>query len=191
MIDKREAACRQIECAIRLVASPEDEFAVHTLAMAAFGILKDLAAAYDPDYEVKFKPFFTRIGWSRLTKTSNFLKHANKDSLGVFDSFDPRENDWAIGFSLLLYRSVQGNLTPTMAAFHCWMVIRHPDEFQIAEDADKDFEQLYRNSIRTLSGRDVETFLLNSLIDAYQKGIIPPETGFLRRSQQERENQFL
>jgi hypothetical protein len=27
-----------------------------------------------------------------------------------------------------------------MAAFHTWMVTRYPDQFQLAEDDDKDFE---------------------------------------------------
>ena len=38
-----------------------------------------------------------------------------------------------------------------MAAFsYAWMVIRHPDEFNVAEHFDEDFEQLYRHSL-TLS----------------------------------------
>ena len=37
-----------------------------------------------------------------------------------------------------------------MAAFHNWMVIRHPDEFKIAEDEDKEFEQLYRQGLTIL-----------------------------------------
>jgi hypothetical protein len=186
MIDKSEAARRQIECAIRLVAAQEDELAVHTLAMAAFGILNDLTAARTDDYDLKFKPYFTAIGWSHLTKTANFLKHANRDPETILDSLDARENDWRIGFCLLLYRSLRGTLTPTMAAFHTWMVTRYPDQFQLAEDDDKDFEAAYRDSIRVLkdAGRDVETFLLNALIETYQKGIISADTGFRRRPEQ-------
>ena len=57
MIDKVEAARRQVECAIRLVAAHDDELAVHTLAMAAFGILNDLAAARHVNYDAMFKRF--------------------------------------------------------------------------------------------------------------------------------------
>jgi hypothetical protein len=182
MIDKNEAARRQIECAIRLVTAHEDELAVHTLAMAAFGILNDLAAARPIDYDLKFKPYFTAIGWLHLTKTANFLKHANRDPEAIVASLDPQENDWRIGFCLLLYRSLHGTLTPTMAAFHCWMIIRHPDQFQLAEDADKEFEETYRDSIRDLkdAGRHAEMIFLHGLIEAYQKGIISPDTGFHR-----------
>jgi hypothetical protein len=184
MIEKSEAARRQLECAIRLLAAHEDELAVHTLTMAAFGILNDLTAARTVDYDVRFKPFFTSIGWSHLTNTANFLKHANRDPDASLASLNAQENDWRIGLCVLLYRSVKGTLTPTMAAFHCWMVIRQPDEFNIAEDADKDFEAAYRDSIRLLKDqrRDGETFLLNALIETYKKGVISPDTGFLRRS---------
>ena len=183
MIDKSEAARKQIECAIRLVAAREDDLAVHTLAMAAFGILNDLAASCTIDYDLFFRPLFTEIGWSHLASTANFLKHADRDPEAILASPDPRENHWRIGFCLLLYRSVQGTLTPTMAAFHNWMVIRHPDEFRLAEDDDKAFEEAYRHSIRVLkeSGQDVEMFLLNALIETYQKGIISPNIGFKRR----------
>jgi hypothetical protein len=133
--------------------------------MAAFGILNDLAAARTIDYHMSFRPLFTKIGWSHLTGAANFLKHADRDPEAILTSFDPRENHWRIGFCLLLYRSVQGTLTPTMAAFHNWMVIRYPDEFRLAEDDDKAFEEAYRHSIRVLkeSGQDVEMFLLNAV----------------------------
>jgi hypothetical protein len=183
MIDKSEAACRQLECAIRLIAANEDALAIHTLAMAAFGILSDLTAAHSADYEAKLKSILTVIGWSHLTKTANFLKHANRDPDASLVALDPQENDWRIGLSVLLYRILKGTFTPIMAAFHGWMLIRHPDEFRIAEDADKDFEEAYRDSIRVLKkdGRAPEMHVLNVMIDAYEKGIIPRDIGFARR----------
>jgi hypothetical protein len=70
-----------------------------------------------------------------------------------------------------------------MAAFHSWMIIRYRDEFQIAEDAEEAFERAYRDSIEVIKGggREVETFLLNALIKAYEEGIISPDAGFRRR----------
>jgi hypothetical protein len=165
MIDKSEAARRQIECAIRLIAAHEDELAVHTIAMAAFGILNDLTVARSLDYDVKFKPFFTKIGWSHLTNTANFLKHADRDPDAILASLDARENDWRIGFCILLYRALQGTFTTTMAAFHCWMIIRHPDQFQLAEDDDKEIEEAYRDSIcfqRSRGGTPKQLFSVSS-----------------------------
>jgi hypothetical protein len=187
MIDKIEAARRQVECAIRLMAAHDDELAVHTLAMAAFGILNDLAAARHVNYDAMFKRFFTKIGFARITNTANFLKHADRDPDGNLDSLNEEENDWRIGFCILLYRALQGAFTPTMAAFHSWMVVRHPDEFNIAEDEDKNFESAYRDSIALIKeeGRRPEKLLLNTLIEAFGKGIIPADTGFRRRPHQQ------
>lgn len=184
MIDKIEAARRQVECAIRLMAAHDDELAVHTLAMAAFGILNGLAAARHVNYDVEFRPFFTNIGWSRITTTANFLKHADRDPDANLASLDERENDWRIGFCILLYRSLRGTLSPTMAAFHCWMIIRHPDQFQLSKDQDKSIEDAYRDAINFLKeeGRRSEKLLLNALIEIYTKGIISPDIGFVRRA---------
>jgi hypothetical protein len=103
MTDKLNAACRQLDCAIRLVAAHEYELAVRTLLMATFVILNDLASVQIEDYELMYKPIFTAIGWARLIKTANFLKHADRDPHAILASLDPRENDWRIGFCLLLY----------------------------------------------------------------------------------------
>src|SRR5260370_484615 len=51
MTDKLYAASRQLDCAIRLVAAHEDELAIHTLLMATFVILNDLASVQIEDYE--------------------------------------------------------------------------------------------------------------------------------------------
>ena len=134
-IDKLEVARRQVECAIRLVATGDDDLAVHTLAMAALGVVYDLARGPN-EFEKAIRDGLTKIGQGRLRATANFLKHADRDPKAVIDRFDPRENDWRIGFCVLLYRFLTGSFTPTMAAFHGWMLVRHPDEFQLAEDSD-------------------------------------------------------
>ena len=74
--------CRQIECAIKLVAAEEDELAIHTLVMAAYGILEDLSKGR-PYYEVGIKPLLTKIGLKRFRATANFLKHADRDPHAV------------------------------------------------------------------------------------------------------------
>jgi hypothetical protein len=83
-------------------------------------------------------------------------------------------------FCIILYRDLKGKFTPAMAAFHNWMVIRHPDEFMIAEDEDREFEEAYRRSIAVLD-RPAEIVMLNALLKAYKDGVIPPYIGFQRR----------
>jgi hypothetical protein len=50
-----------------------------------------------------------------------------------------------------------------MAAFHNWMVIRHPDEFMLAEDEDRDFEELYRQGTAILD-RPAAILMLNGFL---------------------------
>lgn len=182
MIAKLDAAARQLDCAIRLVAEGGDTLPVHTLTMAAFGILNDLAKR-DEHYERNFGACLTKIGWSHLTRTVTFLKHANRDPEASIPALDPHENDWRIGFCLILYRSLRHALTPMMGAFHQWMVIRHPDEFRLSLDPDKDFEALYRGSIAFLreEGGDTELAQLQFFIQLNCKGTISPNIGFARR----------
>jgi hypothetical protein len=60
------------------------------------------------------------------------------------------------------------------------MVIRHPDEFMIAEDEDREFEQAYRQATASLD-HPAKMVLLNGLLRAYNEGVISPDTGFRRR----------
>jgi hypothetical protein len=176
-IDKLEAARRQIECAIRLVAAEEDELAIHTLVMATYGILEDLSKGC-PYYEIGIN--LTKIGLKRFRETANFLKHADRDPRAVHTPEELAHTDSRIGFCITLYRDLKGTFTPTMAAFHSWMVIRHPDEFMLAEDEDKDFEELYRQGL-TIVDRSTSLIMLNTQLKLYKDGVIPPDIGFRRR----------
>ena len=180
MIDKVEAARRQLECAIRLRAREDDKLAVHTLVMAAYTILENLAKG-SVLYEDGLKPHLTAIGKARFRGIAAFLKHADRDPTGILPAFDPAENDWRIGFCILLYRDLKGTLTPAMGAFHCWMLLRYPDQFALAEDSDFEFERSYRQAIGIQKEAGLEIVLLNGLLKAYDDGVIPATTGFLRR----------
>ena len=178
-IDKLDAARRQIECAIRLVAAEEDGLAIHTLVMAAYGILEDLSegSAY---YGIGLKPLLTKIGHKRFRATANFLKHADRDPDAVLKPDGLAGIDERIGLCVILYRDLRKQFTPAMTAFHSWMVIRHPDEFNIAEDDDKYFEELYRQGL-TIVDRSTSLIMLNSLLKLYKDGVIPSDIGFRRR----------
>ena len=147
--------------------------------MAAYEILEDLSKGR-PYYEDGLKPHLTKIGLKRLRATANFLKHADRDPDAVLRPDFLPDNESGIGFCIILYRDLKQKFTPAMAAFHNWMVIRHPDEFNIAEDDDKDFEEAYRQSIAILN-RPAELVMLNGFLEMYKDGIIPPDIGFRRR----------
>ena len=49
-VNKIEAVRRQLDAAIRMLFANEDPLAIHTLSMAAFRILRDLAGKRDDSY---------------------------------------------------------------------------------------------------------------------------------------------
>jgi hypothetical protein len=181
-VDKFDAARRQIECAIRLVAAEEDELAIHTIVMAAYSILEDLSKDRRY-YEEGIKTHLTKIGRKRFRATANFLKHADRDSGAVLKPCGIEDIEWRIGLCVILYRDLKEKFTPEMAAFHNWMVIRHPDEFMLAEDEDRDFEELYRQGTAILD-RPALILMLNTFLKLYRDGIISPDVGFRRRPTQ-------
>src|SRR5205823_14350827 len=103
------------------------------------------------------KPELTKLGRARINRAANFLKHADRDPDDELVALSADENDWRIGFCIILYRDLVGAFTPTMAAFHAWMLLRHPDSFQLDEDEDPGFERVYRESLTTQreGGREV------------------------------------
>jgi hypothetical protein len=62
-------------------------------------------------------------------------------------------------------------MTPEMAAFHTWMRIMHPDEFQLPQDPDPDIEQGYRAALEYLRVEpwDVRLSLGKATLEYYRK----------------------
>ena len=87
--------------------SGEDPVAIHTLAMAGFQILRDLAgdrAEQDPRVQQwvidsRIKPGKKREFWEATNKFSSFLKHADRDPGGIYDKFEEEGNDWVLYFA--------------------------------------------------------------------------------------------
>ena len=183
-VDKFDAARRQIECAIRLVAAEEDKLAIHTLVMAAYSILENLSKGRRY-YEEGIKTHLTKIGRKRFRATANFLKHADRGSDAVLKPDGIEDIEWRIGWCIILYRDLKEKFTPEMAAFHNWMVLRHPDEFMLAEDEDKEFEELYRQGTALLDlDRPALILTLNTYLKLYRDSIISTDVGFRRRPTQ-------
>jgi hypothetical protein len=182
VIDKLTAAARQLDCAIRLTANSEDALAIHTLTMATFGIVEPLSRGQEL-YEAALRPALTALGRDKLVGTANFLKHADRDPDGITSPPLDHDNDWRIGVCAMLYRRLSGNLTPYMAAFHMWVIVRHPNHFNIQEDDDPDFEAAYRASLALVGdeSRSVQVVLLDALIKAMLKGDISTTFGLKRR----------
>lgn len=123
-ITKLDAACRQLDTAIQLLFEQGDSVSIHTLAHAAFGILKGVAThrretqildtAHALAAEGKSGDF-----WTGFNRAGNFFKHADKDPNGVFVGIQ-EENEALISIAVRIYLDLGCSITPQMTAFSLW-----------------------------------------------------------------------
>lgn len=183
-IDKVEAAKRQLDCSIRLFFNNEDQLSIHTLVAASFRVLYDVSKhTNQTDIFTSIKSYLTEFGWDSFNKYANFLKHADKDPLNTIDIPEHRQNEFRIGFAIMLYKGLKHLPTPEMKAFETWIMISNQDFFLLKIDEDEDIEMLYRQSIDFMlqEGRSAQLKLAQFLLNAYRDGILPLDHGLKRR----------
>ncbi len=143
-MNKTEAARRQIDVAIRLLFSEEDPVAIHTLAGAAFRILRDLADKKSDSYMKKItkamiKPGMESKFWRQWNTSTNFLKHADNDPEEMLEEIDEEANEGILFMASLYYQDLVYQLTPEMITLVGWYTAMHP-EF-LREDASAAFTE--------------------------------------------------
>lgn len=131
-LNKSEAARRQIDAAIRMLYGMEDPVSIHTLGMAGFRILRDLASQRDDSYMEKviglmIKPDKKDAFWGAINGFSNFLKHADRDPNRILDGVNEEVNDVTLFVSCLFYQDLGHQFTPEMSAHVCWFTVLHPE----------------------------------------------------------------
>lgn len=141
-VNKIEAARRQIDMAIRMLFDNEDPIAIHTLAMAGFRILRDLADIKNSSIHKKIqstiKPGMEGKAWGAIQKLANFLKHAKKDPNAIIDNIEEEINDFILFLASMYYRDLGNQFTPEMLALYGWFSVSHPDF--ISENAPEKFK---------------------------------------------------
>ncbi len=149
-ITKTSAAQRQIDAAIRILFSGEDVLAVHTVASAALGILKDLAKkrgisllgeqSIEDSYKKHLSRFeemeeeeridleeFKKLVNKRLRRPANFLKHADRDAKKSL-KLEYKEMDDLLIECGSTYVELGFELTVEMSTFGCWYLSVYPRE---------------------------------------------------------------
>lgn len=117
-ISKTEAAARQLDTAIDLYFADADSLAVYTLAYASFKILFDVYPHRQGDgFADQLDEIIAAEGWKRMSRTANFLKHADRDPDTLLEAHHPEQSMSMIGLATLLYRRIAGDFTPKMRAF--------------------------------------------------------------------------
>jgi len=141
-VSKLQAAQRQADTAIRMLFSGEDPVSIHTLAMASFRILRDLAKhqgnnTFLANTDLIIKKSKERQFWGGLQSFSNFLKHADRDPEAIKEGIDEKVNDGILLFVTELYSTLGNELTPEMRALKYWFIGKN--SHLITSDAESRF----------------------------------------------------
>ncbi len=111
-IIKRDAARRQLDCAIRLLFSGEDSLAIHTLAFAAYCILRDLLG------KSQTREVFRQFEKSqKLGEIPKFLKHAVTDPHAYLNKHSEKSAHLTLAAAVRLWKEHGNEETPDMRRF--------------------------------------------------------------------------
>ncbi len=131
-VTKIEAAQRQIDVAIRLLFANEDPVAIHTLASAAFRVLRDVAESKG---SVKMHQFIKsqiipgkeKMFWKAIGKSANFFKHAEHDAERMLEGFHEEVNDFMLFFACIYYDELGHSPSAEMNSLKIWFLTSHPE----------------------------------------------------------------
>ena len=129
-LNKPEAARRQIDAAIRMLFSGEDPVAVHTLAMAGFRVLRDLAEHAKSPIDILINSMMPEKDgelWRHINSLSNFLKHADKDPYEIHDPVEEEINDVVLCLAVQYYQALGYQPTQEMSALITWCMVLYPE----------------------------------------------------------------
>jgi hypothetical protein len=130
VIDKIDAARRQLESAVKMFFYEWDVVSQHTLISAANGILYDLAKQQGIQGSIKDSPLI----WSEERKEfikainlpQNFFKHADQDG-GKKLVFRYRLSPFYLFAAVRLLVLLGGSVTYTVKVFLMWFQLRYPE----------------------------------------------------------------
>jgi hypothetical protein len=159
-ISKLDAACSQLETAIRLFSQEGDEVSIHTLACAAYEMIHTISKKRGRKKPLMFdsnlvdkrnRDKFT----VHLKKAAGFFKHADHDTDGTIQ-FDPTISEMFIMFALLGLGSMEIPVSPYGHRFLMWFEIFHPNTLtaQGKEKLHESFTVEQLAEIRSLSRSD-------------------------------------
>jgi hypothetical protein len=122
---KLDAARRQLETSIRLLFAEADAISIHTLAFAAFGLLKDVANRRGERRVLDAAEALASRGskgdfWRGFSRGANFFKHADRDPDAMLTGMPEEENEALISIALSIFADLGCLMTPPLEAFRLW-----------------------------------------------------------------------
>jgi hypothetical protein len=143
LISKTEAARRQLEIAINLYFYDPDFVSVHTLAAAAFRLLRDvcghrqLSPITIRDHLLeRVQPEHRSVVLRKLTEAENFFKHADRDADATLE-FNPGQTEFILWDASMTYSVLTGDTPPVLGAYTAWHIIQHPNLFRLPAEFER------------------------------------------------------
>ena len=124
-ISQVDAACRQINEAVWLFFGERDSVAVHTLAAAAHGIVRDLLQREKKGSLLKDSPVIRKEKleeWrNALNSYQNFFKHARRPYPTEIE-YNPEVAVWLLFDAVTMYREITGETSHEATVFLAWFL---------------------------------------------------------------------
>ena len=134
IVDKLDAARRQLESAITMFFEDWDVVSQHTLISAAYGILYDLSKQRGIGGSVKDSRLVRPEDRPRFIRgihlPQNFFKHAMTDSDGKL-AFRYQVSHFFLFDAIRLFVLLRRSATERMKVFLVWFQLRYPDLFSL------------------------------------------------------------
>lgn len=138
-VSKLDAAKRQLEAFIQMYFGSGDPVAMHTLAAAAYEIIRDLnrqrggdQMLHDTIFE-NARPENRGVLRAKLREAQNFFKHADRDHDATLD-FNPDLSEFIALDSCKKYTEITGENPTLFQVFNGWMMMSHQEIFNLPED---------------------------------------------------------
>ena len=130
VVDKLDAAGRQLACSVTMFFQDLDVVSQHTLTGAAHGILYDLAKKKGVAGSIKDSPLIRPEARKQflcaINLPQNYFKHADKDGEGKL-AFRYRISYFYLFDAIRLFILLSETVPYEIKVFLMWFQLRHPD----------------------------------------------------------------
>lgn len=142
-ISKLDAAKRQLETVIRLYFHDGDPVSIHTLAAAAYNVIRDVNKKRGGKKMVVkeetldfVRPEKHAEYCAMLNEAENFFKHADRDHEATLD-FNPRESEVLIWDACTKYWELTGEHPGLFQVYRGWFIDNHTHLFRLTTEMEQ------------------------------------------------------
>lgn len=135
-VDKRQAAYRLIDSAIRMNLEDHDLLATHAIIFSAAEVVRNMAKHRDKVsvLENTQESLFKKGRGSDWKAAYNFLKHADKDPDKSIVELPHKFNDMLIAATIADFNAVFEGVTPSMMLYPWWYAAVYEDDALVPDD---------------------------------------------------------